>query len=114
MARQLPWIHRAMYVCGTFSGTVDFDPSASSANLTGLSGSQDIFLAKYNSAGAFIWVKQIGGTNSERAYDVACDATGAWLAGNFMGICDFDPSASTSNTTSLVGGSDGDGFFCKV
>ncbi len=102
-----------VYVTGTFSGTVDFDPSASSANLTGFSGSADIFLAKYTSAGAFVWVKQIGGTNTEKAYDVACDATGAWLAGNFMGTCDFDPSAAVSNTTSLGGGSDGDGFFAK-
>lgn len=102
-----------VYVAGTFSGTVDFDPSASTANLTGFSGSADIFLAKYTSSGAFIWVKQIGGTNTEKTYDLAADATGAWLAGNFMGTCDFDPSASTSNTTSLGGGTDGDGFFAK-
>lgn len=102
-----------VYIAGTFSGTVDFDPSASTFNLSGFSGSADIFLAKYSSTGTFIWAKQIGGTNTEKAYDVACDATGAWLAGNFMGTCDFDPSAATSNTTSLGGGTDGDGFFAK-
>lgn len=102
-----------VYVCGTFSGTVDFDPSAATANLTGFSGSNDIFLAKYSSTGAYLWAKQIGGTSTEKAYDVACDATGAWLAGNFMGTCDFDPSAATSNTTFLGGGTDGDGFFAK-
>ncbi|MFO0357303.1 MAG: T9SS type A sorting domain-containing protein [Sphingobacteriaceae bacterium] len=102
-----------VYVAGTFSGTVDFDPSPSSANLTGFSGSADIFLAKYSSTGAFIWVKQIGGTNTEKTYDLVADATGAWLAGNFMGTCDFDPSIATSNTTSLGGGTDGDGFFAK-
>lgn len=102
-----------VYVAGTFSGTVDFDPSPAVSNLTGFSGSSDIFLAKYSSTGSFIWVKQIGGTNTEKAYDLAADATGAWLAGNFMGTCDFDPSAATSNTTSLGGGTDGDGFFAK-
>ncbi len=102
-----------VYVCGTFSGTVDFDPSATTANLTGFSGSADIFLAKYSSSGAYLWAKQIGGTSTEKAYDIACDASGVWLAGNFMGTCDFDPSAATSNTTFLGGGTDGDGFFAK-
>lgn len=102
-----------VYVAGSFSGTVDFDPSASTANLTGVSGSQDIFLAKYSATGAFIWVKQIAGTNTERPLDLAADASGAYLAGIFMGTIDFDPSAATNNTTSLGGGTDGDGFFAK-
>jgi hypothetical protein len=102
-----------VYVAGTFSGTVDFDPGPTINALTGFSGSADIFLAKYSSSGAYIWAKQIGGTNTEKAYDLVADATGAWLAGNFMGTCDFDPSASTSNTVSLGGGTDGDGFFAK-
>lgn len=102
-----------VYVAGTFSGTVDFDPSASVANLSGFSGSQDIFIAKYTSTGAFVWVKQIGGTNTERAFDLVADGTGVWLAGIFMGTCDFDPSAATNNITFLGGGTDGDGFFAK-
>ncbi|MEO6302164.1 MAG: hypothetical protein ABIP51_03220, partial [Bacteroidia bacterium] len=102
-----------VYVAGSFSGTVDFDPSAATVNLTGLSGSQDIFLAKYTSAGNFIWVKQIAGTNTERPFDLVADASGAYLAGIFMGTIDFDPSAVTNATTSLGGGPDGDAFFAK-
>jgi len=102
-----------VYVTGLFMGTVDFDPSAATSNLTSLSGSKDIFLAKYTSAGAFIWVKQIAGTNDEKPYDLVADATGAYLAGNFLGTVDFDPNAGTNNITFLGGGTDGDGFFAK-
>ena len=38
------------YVTGSFGGTADFDPSASTANLTS-AGSNDIFISKYNSSG---------------------------------------------------------------
>jgi hypothetical protein len=102
-----------VYITGAFFGTVDFDPSAATANLTSLSGSKDVFLAKYNSAGAFIWVKQIAGTNDEKPYDLVADASGAYLAGNFLGTVDFDPNAGTNNITFLGGGTDGDGFFAK-
>lgn len=102
-----------VYVTGAFTGVVDFDPSAATANLTSLSGSQDIFLAKYSSTGAFIWVKQIAGTNTEKPYDLVADASGAYLAGNFLGTVDFDPNAGVNNITFLGGGIDGDGFFAK-
>lgn len=102
-----------VYVTGAFIGTVDFDPSIATANLTSLSGSQDIFLAKYTSAGAFIWVKQIAGNSTEKPYDLVADASGAYLAGNFLGTVDFDPNAGTNNITFLGGGTDGDGFFAK-
>ncbi|MBL7910609.1 MAG: T9SS type A sorting domain-containing protein [Bacteroidia bacterium] len=102
-----------VYVAGAFTGVVDFDPSAATANLTSLSGSQDIFLAKYTSTGAFIWVKQIAGTNTEKPYDLVADASGAYLAGNFLGTVDFDPNVGVNNITFLGGGTDGDGFFAK-
>lgn len=102
-----------VYVTGIFTGVVDFDPGPGTATISSVSGSQDIYLAKYNSAGVFLWAKQIAGTNTERPFDLVADASGAYLAGIFMGTVDFDPSLSTSNITSLGGGTDGDGFFAK-
>lgn len=102
-----------VYVTGIFTGVVDFDPSAGTTTLSSISGSQDIFLAKYNSTGAFVWVKQIAGTNTERPFDLTADASGVYLAGIFMGTIDFDPSLATNTLTSLGGGTDGDGFFAK-
>lgn len=46
---------------GIFSGTVDFDPGAGVTALTS-KGETDVYIAKYDSAGALQWVKQIGGT----------------------------------------------------
>src|SRR6185436_13124854 len=43
-----------MLMTGMFSGTADFDPSAAVFNLTS-AGSEDIFVAKYNSSGQFLW-----------------------------------------------------------
>src|SRR6185503_6324228 len=43
-----------MYVCGSFQGTVDFDPGVGIQNLTVLAGT-DGFYAKYTNSGALVW-----------------------------------------------------------
>lgn len=102
-----------VYVAGHFNGTADFDPGPGSTTLSSVSGSQDGFIAKYTSAGAFIWVKQIGGTNTDWVYDMVADANGVYVAGNFIGTCNFNLGGAPSNLTSLGGGVDGDGFFAS-
>ena len=90
---------------GTFSLTVDFDPGAGVANLTS-AGTTDIFLAKYNAAGVFQWVKQIGGTAGDDVRDIALDNSGnIFLTGNFNLTADFDPGPMAANLTS-AGGTD--------
>ena len=49
-----------IYVTGSFKETVDFDPSSAVSNLTS-TGYSDVFLAKYDSIGAFVWAKKMGG-----------------------------------------------------
>src|SRR5262249_55094740 len=44
---------------GLFSQTVDFDPGAGVTSLTAR-GDTDIYIAKYTSANALQWVRQIG------------------------------------------------------
>ncbi|HSE51867.1 MAG TPA: SBBP repeat-containing protein [Gemmatimonadales bacterium] len=99
-----------VYLTGTFAGTTDFDPGAGVAARTSL-GSTDVFLAKY-SAGAFVWVAQIGGTGAERVTSLARDAAGnLYLGGAFQGSTDFDPGAGGQVLTSLGGE---DGFVVKL
>ena len=52
-----------IYTTGGFSGTVDFDPGPGTFNLTA-AGNRDIFLSKLDSAGNFLWVSNMGGSNS--------------------------------------------------
>jgi|LauGreSuBDMM15SN_2_FD.fasta_scaffold02887_2 uncharacterized protein (TIGR02145 family) len=88
-----------VYITGSFQGTADFDPSASTANLTS-AGGQDIFMAKYNASGDYVWAKSIGGNASfgDIGLGIAVDAiSNVYITGNFSGTVDFDPSAATAN-----------------
>ena len=96
---------------GHFSGTVDFDFSAGVFNLVSSAGSQDIFHACYDIAGAFIWAKRIGGTLIETFTDlVADDAGNFWSLGIFEGTCDMDPDAGVVN---LVASGVDNTYFAK-
>ncbi len=93
------------YVTGYFSGTADFDPGAGTTNLTS-AGGNDTFIAKYDSSGALVWAKGIGGTSSDIAASMQIDSGGnSYLIGTFQGTADFDPGAGTTNLTS-AGGND--------
>lgn len=100
-----------VYLAGTFAGTVDFDPGAGVNPLTSLGGN-DVFVAKYSSAGAFMWVARIGGTGAERVTGLVSDAAGnLYLGGAFEGSPDFDPGTGSQVLTSLGGE---DGFVVKL
>ncbi len=81
-----------LLVAGYFSGTADFDPSAVNASLTS-TGGLDAFIAKYDTNGSFIWVRQFAGVQDGQFRGLAIDATDAVLAtGNFSGSIDLDPT----------------------
>jgi len=88
-------------VTGFFSGTADFDPSPAVFNLTS-AGSEDIFVAKYTSAGQFIWAFRIGGSNRDWGDAITTDQNdNVIITGFFRGSnVDFDPSAAVANLTS--------------
>jgi hypothetical protein len=62
-------------IAGDFSGTVDFDPSDGTANLTS-NGQGDIFISKFDPAGNFLWVKGFGGTSTDSGIYLAVDRSG--------------------------------------
>lgn len=91
-----------IYVAGRFAGTATFE----STNIVS-SGGEDIFLAKYNRAGALQWVKKAGGTGDDRASAITVDANGnAYITGRFWGTATF-------GATNLVGTGQYDIFVAK-
>jgi hypothetical protein len=102
-----------VYITGHFVGTVDFNPSASTANLTS-AGSMDMYLAKYSSAGAYLWAIRVGasGFNDDSGYDIATfGSSDVYVTGLFSGTVDFDPGAGT---VSRVGAGGNDIFLLKL
>jgi len=90
-----------VYTTGQFQSTVDFDPDIEGGELTSL-GSNDTFVVKYNSAGIFQWVKQIGGTNSENSSSINTDIDGnIYTTGSFSGTADFNLDIEGGELTSL-------------
>jgi gliding motility-associated-like protein len=106
-----------IYVTGTFSGTSDFDPGIGVFNLSTSVTDADIFISKYDNNGNFIWAKQFAGNNGGVAWSIDIDGLeNVHVAGVFYGTCDFDPSSSVFNLTSVVNGAgfDSDIFIAKL
>jgi hypothetical protein len=92
------------YLFGRFYGITDFDPSIVDINVTA-SNFQfgDMFIAKYNSNGDFLWVKNITGSGYTNCSAVVIGGNFIYIAGKYTSTIDFDPSASTANLTSANG-----------
>jgi uncharacterized repeat protein (TIGR02543 family) len=74
------------YTTGYFSGTVPFEGT----NLVSR-GHHDIFVAKYNANGGFLWLKQAGGPSQDSAAAAAVTSAGELLlAGSFLNSATFD------------------------
>ncbi len=100
-----------IYVTGFFGSTTltgplngDFNPNGGGTLTT--KGSEDVFLAKYDENGNYIWAFGLGNSASEtreRGWDLVVDAAGnSYLAGGFMGTVDFNP-LGTPNIVTLPG-----------
>lgn len=88
-----------VFITGRFEGTVDFDPGVALVNLTSL-GTSAGFIAKYNEKGALVWARAVTGTGNVEGRAVVADgAEDIYMAGNFTGTVDIDPSATTVSVT---------------
>ena len=89
-----------IYMVGSFSGTVDFDPDAGIQNVTS-AGNGDYFILKLNNVGSFEWVKSIGSNNIDLGKDIDLDTQGnLYITGCYENTVDFDPNAGVSLLTS--------------
>jgi hypothetical protein len=86
-----------VYIWGTFQLSPDFDPGAGMQTLNSYANSEDVFLAKYDNTGNFLWVKQMGGTTSDRAIAMVVDLNGnAYCMGSFYGTATFGSETFTA------------------
>ncbi len=104
-------------VCGFFTGTANF---GNGIVLSANGGSQDAFVAKFNTQGEIIWARAGGSSgNSDRANAVATDENGnVFITGQFTGTASFGSFAlnSTNNTNDIFivkYGSDGTELWAR-
>lgn len=109
-----------IYVTGAFSGKTDFDPSPAvkdTAYLTALPGTFfspgfDVYLAKYDSTGKYMWAQRMGSSGwGDYGYSIAVDKAGnAYVAGYYGNYADFDPGSASCI---LISKGINDGFVAK-
>jgi hypothetical protein len=91
---------------GDFDGSTDFG-----AGTVRSAGSYDVFVAKYSSAGAPVWVRHWGSTYGDRSGAVAIDRLGnVAVTGTFINNVDFGGGPITN----VGGSSSADIFLVKL
>lgn len=85
------------YITGSFSNTV----TLGSTQITS-AGLSDIFVAKADASGNFVWAKQIGSFyDAEEGQEITQDASGnIYIAGIYRGTTNFHTSGGIANLTS--------------
>lgn len=97
-------------ITGAFENPIDFDPGPGVQNFVSFGG-RDIFLAKYNASGNFLWVKQMGGPTDDQGFGLDKDAFGnIYISGYFSATADFDPGPGVQN---LISAWAADVYFAK-
>jgi hypothetical protein len=91
-------------ITGGFKGSVDFDPG-NGTELLGSAGGYDIFFAKYDSLGNYLWAHGAGSTGDDIGADIVSDGAGnCIISARFKGNnVDFDPGSGNSFLTSNGG-----------
>ena len=69
----MPWGNTC--ITGNFIGTVDFDPGPGTVFLTS-GGEQDVFVAKYDVYGNYLFAKALGRAYYDYSQDIALDGAG--------------------------------------
>lgn len=98
-----------VYLTGEFQGTGFFGGVRKQS-----AGEFDLFVAKYNTDGEFLWVQSAGGSERETGYGIATDPDGdVYVTGAFFGTTAFGntSTASVGYADAFVAKYDKDGSF---
>ena len=94
----------AISIGGTFTGTVDADPSGATSNIVS-AGNQDAFIAQYDTNGSLNWARPIGSTTTDEFSALAVDGSGNTYVGiNYSGTVDFNVGGAAQNIAGLGNG----------
>jgi len=96
-----------IYIAGSFSGTLDMDPSEGTYLITTTEYNDDVFLAKYNSSGEIQWAFSFGGEAGDVVWTIRYYDQKIYTVGSFYGTVDFDPSEATFEMTTNEGEDNG-------
>jgi len=100
----------SLLVVGGFEGPATFGPGEMEETTLTPAGGSDIFVAKYDSEGTLVWVRQAGGTSHDSALGVDVDDVEEMLvAGAFRESAVFGPGEPEEAT--LVASSDWEDTF---
>jgi hypothetical protein len=112
-----------VFLCGEFSGTVDFNPDPKKANnVTGASDrGANGYVLKLTSSGSFGWVAPFVAKTAATPgsfiwfSDIAVDASGSIIVGGrYKGQVDFNPSATVDTRLPYTGDYIADGVVVKL
>lgn len=93
-----------IYLTGSFTDTVDFDPGIGVTDKVAMGNTSDIFVLKLSDNGNLEWVETIGGFFYDNSTSIAVsDNYGVYLNGRFRDVVDFDFGLSISNLTTPNG-----------
>jgi hypothetical protein len=88
-----------IYITGFYAGVADFGNGVTLSSIIHplyLTGSEDIFIAKYNNSGTCQWARSAGSYESERSYGIAVKANGtSYITGYYGQTSDFSGSTLT-------------------
>ncbi|MES2140406.1 MAG: SBBP repeat-containing protein [Bacteroidota bacterium] len=78
------------YITGWFEDSLKFGSFTLKASVAGNSFASDIFIAKYDINGNFVWAKKAGGTSYDYGTGITTDANGnVYVTGLFLGTAAF-------------------------
>lgn len=91
-----------VYLTGSFTGTVDFDPGLKTFNLIS-KGDRDIFISKIDSSGNLVWAKNMGGSKLDEPYSMTIYKGNIYTIGTFEETSDFNPGKDSFKLVSAGG-----------
>ena len=94
-------------VAGTFQGSVTFGTGEGNETTLTSDDQRDVFLARYDAAGALIYAVRAGGTGDDEAFGLAVSPDGTIaVVGFFAGTATFGPGEPQATTLVSAGADD--------